>query len=280
MRPGDVDLILGRPQRPLPTREPLAKLAAERIIVTGARGSIGEAIVPILHAAGVKTWATDIGSLDVRSDYAAAAAVVAFEPTLILHLAGAKHAPEGEHDPYGACLTNTIGTANVIATGVRVVLASTCKAADPETSYGASKLIAERMTLNAGGAVARFYNVPETCGNVFGLWSAIPADEPLPVMDCYRYFISLAEAVSLTLWSMIVGPGRFTIDPGARRWIPDVAAALYPGRQLEVVPARRGDRRAEPRTAMHEALTALSPHALERITSPHDPIETTMAVAA
>jgi FlaA1/EpsC-like NDP-sugar epimerase len=32
------------------------------------------------------------------------------------------------------------------------VIASTCKAADPMTVYGASKLIAERIVLNAAAA--------------------------------------------------------------------------------------------------------------------------------
>ena len=112
---------------------------------------------------------------------------------------------------------NVLGTRNVLAhapEGSHVVTASTCKACEPETAYGASKLVAERVTLNAGGSVARFYNVVESSGNVFEIWSELDPSEPLEVTPCRRYFISLAEAVSLVVWTAILPPARYGFDPG------------------------------------------------------------------
>lgn len=255
--------------------EPLEQLAGARVLVTGALGSIGSAVVAELHAAGIAVHATDLDGvpyLDVRDRDRVAAMLSIFRPSHILHLAGAKHAPGGELDPASTARTNVHGTENVLryAAGARVVTASTCKACDPETAYGASKLIAERMTLNAGGSVARLYNVVESSGNVFRIWESLATSEPIPVSPCERYFISLADAVALVLWTAVLEPGRYAIDPAPPQRIEDVAAALYPGRpQLRIAP-RRGDRLHEPRHGRSEKATRTAVVGIVRITSPHE----------
>jgi FlaA1/EpsC-like NDP-sugar epimerase len=273
MSPADLERVLGRAPRPLGLDEPLHKLARERVLVTGAAGSIGVEIAHVLEPTGCPLLATDVDTLDVRDARAVMRAFRSFRPTVVYHLAGAKHAPEGEIDPLTVMEVNAQGTANLVAAGAtmgaKIVTASTCKSCDPETAYGASKLIAERMTLQAGGNVARFYNVVETAGNVFEIWSEIPASQPLPVTPCHRFFITLAEARALVLRSGTVGHGRYTLDPGEARWMPDVAAALYPERELVTRPPRRGDRDDEPRKARCETITPVIA-SLERVSGPHD----------
>jgi len=211
--------------------------------------------------------------VDVRDRDEVERAFEALAPRLVFHLAAAKHAPEGELDPLEVSETNVTGTANVLAAadgcGARVILASSCKACDPETAYGASKLIAERMVLNAGGSVARFYNVPETCGNVFELWRGLPEDAPLPVSPCSRYFQSRESAIGLLLAVVDLPPGRYCVDPGAPRSMASVAADLYPGRPQETIEPRRGDRLAEPLCAVHERLFPAG-NGLNRVVSQHD----------
>lgn len=252
-----------------------------RVLVTGAAGSIGEAVLPRLRERpDTLVFATDVVAadhdLDVTDPDKVRYWVATIRPTHILHLAGAKHAPEGETDPAGTFQVNTVGTANVLAAarGAKVVLASTCKACDPETAYGASKLIAERMVLNARGVVVRFFNVRETQGNVFRLWESIPVSEPIPYTDCWRYFISCADAAELTAAALDLPPGRYTVDPGTEQWMGDVAAALYPGRERIRIPARRGDRRREPFAAASERTERLHGTRFLRIISPHDPVWT------
>lgn len=254
---------------------PVTRLGRERVLITGAAGSIGTEVHRIVAAAGGAFDATDIEELDVRSLSSVEHAIGSFRPTVVFHLAGAKHAPEGEVDPLSVLAVNAVGTANVIAAAravrARVVTASTCKACDPETAYGASKLLAERLTLAAGGNVARFYNVVETAGNVFEIWSRLPASAPLPVAACTRFFITLAEATALMLWSAISPAGRYTIDPGTERFIPEVATALYPHRPVDLQVPRRGDRIAEPRHAAGEELYPVS-GPLERVRGRHDAV--------
>jgi len=263
----DLAKVLRRAERPVPYR--IDDLG--RVLVTGARGSVGRAMVDRL--VGTQVLATDLDSLDVRDAEAVRRCMVTWEPEVVFHLAGAKHAPHGEDDPFGVVETNVTGTRNVLRyapRGSRVVMASTCKACNPETAYGASKLVAERMVLNAGGVVVRYYNVVETQGNVFELWESIPPDDPIPVTSCCRFFVSLREAVALTLAAAALPPGRYTVDPGERTWMPNVATRLYGSerKQVEIAP-RRGDRLVEPRKGSHERLLSLEPP-LQRIVSPHD----------
>lgn len=254
-------------------------------MVTGGNGSLGGALRSRFVELGIWTVSTDIRTMDVRDRQAVALKVNRIAPRLIFHLAGAKHAPEGELDPAGVAETNITGTTNVLAAaekiGAKVVLASSCKACNPETAYGATKLIAERMVLNAGGTVARFYNVIETCGNVFETWRELPDTDPVPVTPCARYFISIEQAIDLLLWAAVLPTGRYCVDPGAPVRMETMAARLYPGRPQRKIPPRRGDRVREPRYAVGEVAVPLDFAGVESVWSPHDPVrETAEAIAA
>ena len=250
--PERLQAILGRRVWDIDLQPALSSLAGERILVTGAAGSIGSAVIAeLLQAPETLVYATDQHDADVTSLADVREAVDAFQPTLIFHLAAAKHAPWSEENPSQATAVNVFGTQNVITAAnvanARVITASTCKACNPETVYGATKLIAERMTLEAGGSVVRFYNTVETCGNVFRLWEELPEDAPLPVTPCGRYFIALSEAVALMLHAAVQPPGRYIVHPGRRPRVMTLAArAAHPDRMLQIVPQRRGDRLSEP----------------------------------
>jgi nucleoside-diphosphate-sugar epimerase len=241
--------VLGRAERPLALAEPLAALRSERVVVTGADGGLGRSLVRLLRSAGIAVRATDLDTLDVTSPQRSAAFA---DATLIFHLAAEKDACDGEAQPERALHVNAVGTANVLAPGIRTVLASTCKAASPETVYGASKLIAERLTLNAGGSVSRLFNVVDSPRNVFETWAALAPDEPIPVTDCTRRFISSREAVSLLVWTAALEPGRYVLTDAIPRTMREVAEELYPHRPIRAIPRRRGDRMDEPFCAPYE----------------------------
>jgi len=245
-----------------------------RVLITGASGSIGSLIQLELEGIAEEVFATDIDTLDVRDHYLINRFFRNVQPDLVLHLAGAKHAPEGEVDPYGVMVTNTIGTFNVLEAannhGIRVVVASTCKAVEPATAYGASKLVAERMALNAGAVVARYFNVIETSGNVFDIWRQFPENMPLPVAkQCSRRFITAKEAVSLTLWCCTVKSGRYIVNHTWTRSMGMVAESLYPERVMVEIKPRRGDRLVEPEIATHETKIPVI-HNVAKVVSPHD----------
>jgi FlaA1/EpsC-like NDP-sugar epimerase len=265
-------------------KEALGLLIGARVLVTGAAGSIGAELTRVIADANVDVIGTDKHTMDVTSYGEVREVCRELRPSLIFHLAGAKHAPLGEEDPWEAASVNITGTGNVLdvaeSVGARVVTASTCKACNPETAYGATKLIAERMTLNAGGSVARFYNVRESSGNVFEIWRLLPDQAPIPVTPCRRRFMSLDDAVRLLLWSALLPSGRYTVTPAPLEAMTDVATRLYPLRPQVEIPPRRGDRLEEPEMAVQESTILVSPTVgIARIASVHDvPVE--MAVAA
>lgn len=243
------------------------------ILVTGAEGSVGRRLVARLRSEGQPVHATDI-EVDVSNRMLVRALFEQIRPEVVFHLAGAKHAFEGELEPMHATRVNVNGTMNVIegaaAVGAKVVFSSTCKACDPETAYGATKLIAERLVLNAGGVVVRFYNIPESDGNVFRLWETIPTARPIPFTDCWRYFISMEQALDLTVAAQDFPCGRYVCDPGLSRHMRTVAEDLYPRRETIEVPRRRGDRFREPLRAECEEIWPLKGSPYCEVRSPYD----------
>ena len=272
-----IELILARPEHPLDNSQDLIALKKAKVLITGGRGSLGQEVVRSFESAGVAFALTDIEECDVTNFNQVDEVVQGYQPTHILHLAADKHAPEGELFPESTLSINTLGTINIFNSankvGAKVVIASTCKSCDPETVYGSSKLIAERIALNNNGTVARFYNVVNTQGNVYEIWDNIPVSDEIKVADCYRYFISADEARSLLVRCVAISatnPGRYIFQPGVSHFMPDIAQRLYPNRKITHIPPRRGDRRIEPLSASSERLTIIEDR-LCKVYSPHDP---------
>jgi len=274
--------LCGREEREPPPIEQLG-----RVLITGAAGTVGEALSRVLlplsfeerqpHVSSIAP--TDVvakhgvGHLDVLNGELLVSQFAMYRPDVVFHMAGAKHAPEGEMDPWNVLQVNAMGTRNVIqaagTVGAKVVLASTCKACDPETAYGASKLIAERLVLNAKGVVVRYHNIVNSSGNVFEKWRSLYKHEPVEFTRCQRHFISLKEAVWLTAWAASQASGRYVLDPGVRVLMGDVAEALYPSREKKLIEMRRGDRAVEPLIAASESYVPAR-KGIWRVKSPHD----------
>ena len=247
-----------------------------QVLITGGAGSIGPALIQELTSRGHECVSFDLGQNpfhDVRYPFD-----LEQKPDVVYHLAADKHAPDGEAHPYATQHVNIEGTRNALALGCKTILASTCKAAVPETVYGASKMIAERMVLNAfGGVVGRLYNVTESNRNVFQLWAQQHKETGrIQVTRCERYFITLDEACMFLADLLHVDGGRYAPDPGpihkmelvARKWCND--RSLDPDTVIEHVSARRGDRLKEPLCGFHETVVGVAERSFKQILNPHD----------
>jgi O-antigen biosynthesis protein WbqV len=156
---------------------------------------------------------------DIRDRERIGRVIAEARPQLVFHAAALKHVPLVEDNPLEGVATNAVGTRNVAdacrAADVDVmVLISTDKAVNPASVMGATKRLAEMYCQaldlkrgHASGARTRFVTV--RFGNVLGsTGSVVPLFRrqlerggPLTVThpDMQRYFMTVAEAVSLVL---------------------------------------------------------------------------------
>ncbi|MDZ7627741.1 MAG: polysaccharide biosynthesis protein [Parvularculaceae bacterium] len=197
-------------------------------------------------------------------------------PELIFHAAALKHVPLVELNPCAGVATNLIGTRNVADAAQKVrakamVQISTDKAVNPIGMMGATKrlgelycqaldLQSERDCVATRFFTVRFGNVLGSSGSVVPLFRRQLRDGlPLTVthQDMTRFFMTIHEAVSLTLHSAHAGltnntkRGRiFVLDMGEPVRVLDIAhrmirlSGFEPGVDVEVkfIGARPGEK--------------------------------------
>src|SRR5574340_629447 len=134
---------------------------------------------------------------------------------VVVHAAALKQVPACEYNPMEAIKTNIIGTSNVVEAamdaGVKKVMAlSTDKAVNPVNLYGATKLAAEKLTVQsnayAGGLATRFScvrygNVVGSRGSVVPVFLKQRETGAITITDdrMTRFWISLEQGVRFVI---------------------------------------------------------------------------------
>ncbi len=165
-----------------------------------------------------------------------------YRPQIVFHAAAHKHVPLMEDNASEAITNNILGTRNVVqaaqAVGVECfVLISTDKAVNPTSIMGASKRAAELLVHQAarqsGGryVAVRFGNVLGSRGSVVLTFKKqIAAGGPITVTHpaITRFFMTIPEAVQLTLQAAVLGQGGevMVLDMGDPVKIADLAQDL------------------------------------------------------
>ncbi len=135
---------------------------------------------------------------------------------VVIHAAALKQVDSCEYNPLEAKKTNIDGTANVIDAALdcgvgKVLMVGTDKAVDPVNLYGATKLVAEKLMVDANAysgkdgtrfSSTRYGNVISSRGSVLPRFMAqYAAAEPLTVTDpnMTRFVITIDQAVAFVL---------------------------------------------------------------------------------
>ena len=193
---------------------------------------------------------------------------------IVVHAAALKQVPACEYNPLEAIKTNILGSSNVIEAaldaGVKKVLAlSTDKAVNPINLYGTTKLAAEKLFVQsnayAAGTATRFScvrygNVVGSRGSVIPIFVQQRKTGKLSITDerMTRFWLTLDQGVHFVIRSIenMVGGEVFVPKIPSTR-ICDLAKAIAPQSELEVVGIRPGEKLHEVLIHEDEARTTI-----------------------
>jgi len=184
---------------------------------------------------------------------------------IVFHTAALKHVPIIEYNPFEAINTNVIGSRNVIEACLsenvdRVVGVGTDKAVSPLNTYGATKLLMEKLFTTASNYLdkdkhktkfisLRYGNVLGSSGSVIPKFiQQIKSNQKITITDpeMTRFSITMDEALDFILESTISGKGSEVFIPKLRAYkIDDVKVALQElidNTGEEKIPVRQGEK--------------------------------------
>ncbi len=178
---------------------------------------------------------------------------------VVVHAAALKQVPACEYNPIEAVKTNIEGGKNVIEAALdqkvpRVLALSTDKAVNPVNLYGATKLVAEKLFVQANAyagldgtkfSSVRYGNVIGSRGSVVPLFQQQRASGRITITDerMTRFWLSLDQGVRFVMScieKMHGGEVFIPKIPSIR--ITDLAAAMAPGCAIDKIGIRPGEK--------------------------------------
>ena len=237
----------------------------KKILITGGTGSLGNALTQRLLEQGADTIRifsrNESKQLEMESkfnddrlrfligdvrDYERLERAVE-DIDIVFHAAALKHVPVIEYNPFEAIKTNILGSQNVINACLhenvdRAICVGTDKAVSPLNTYGATKLLMEKLFVTAKNYLKkerhqtkfialRYGNVLGSSGSVIPKFiDQIKNKEKLTITDSSmtRFSISMNEALDFILKATEIGKGSEIFVPKLKAYsILDVKDALF-----------------------------------------------------
>ena len=183
---------------------------------------------------------------------------------IVVHAAALKQVPACEYNPMEAVKTNIMGTSNVVEAaldaGVKKVMAlSTDKAVNPVNLYGATKLAAEKLTVQSNAYAAgsatryscvRYGNVVGSRGSVVPVFLKQRQNGSVTITDdrMTRFWLSLEQGVRFVINCLEQMEGGEVFVPKIPSMkVIDLARAIAPKARVDIVGIRPGEK-------LHEVL--------------------------
>ena len=183
---------------------------------------------------------------------------------IVVHAAALKQIPSCEYNPFEAVKTNILGAQNVINAAIdnnveKVMAISTDKAVNPVNLYGATKLCAEKMFIQANSYVGtrrtrlscvRYGNVVGSRGSIIPLFKEQKKTNTLTITDerMTRFWITLDQGVEFVIKCIeLMHGGEVFIPKIPSMRVMDLAKAIAPGSKIRFIGIRPGEK-------LHEVL--------------------------
>lgn len=184
----------------------------------------------------------------------------------VIHAAAMKQVPACEYNPFEAIKTNIHGAQNIIDAALdrgveKVVALSTDKAVNPINLYGGTKLVSDKLFISANSysgfagtrfSVVRYGNVSGSRGSIIPYFQELVRNgcQRLPITDprMTRFWMTLDTASDLVVKAITESFGGETYvfkNPSYK--VIDIAEAINPGGELDIVGIREGEK-------LHEAM--------------------------
>ncbi|MFZ1077768.1 MAG: polysaccharide biosynthesis protein [Nitrosotalea sp.] len=183
---------------------------------------------------------------------------------IVIHAAALKHVPVAEYNPFEAVKTNVYGAQNLIEAcldnNVEHALAiGTDKAVSPFNTYGATKLLMERLFISANYykgnhktkfSCVRYGNVLGSRGSIIQVFSnQIREGRKITITDptMTRFNITMSQALDLIMRALKTGTGGEVFIPKLKAYtvgdIKDAIVELMKKKnEVERIPVRPGEK--------------------------------------
>lgn len=263
-----VEELIGREEIEVESGAIEEYIQGKTVLVTGAGGSIGSEICrQLLHFKAERIIAVGRGEhsiytlkrvldeyaqyfdkrdiqyyiADINDAARMEKIILKEKPHIVFHAAAHKYVDIMEVNPQEAVRNNCLGTRTVLEVSKKAgvsqfVFISTDKAVRPVSVMGATKRMAEMITLAYNGITmrtccVRFGNVIGSRGSVIPLfYQQIAKGGPVTIThpEMTRYFMSIPEAVMLVINAAVLSHGGeiFVLDMGRQYRVEDVARNL------------------------------------------------------
>jgi len=194
--------------------------------------------------------------------------------TVVVHAAALKQVPACEYNPFEAIQTNIMGGRNVIDAAInqgvhRILALSTDKAVNPINLYGATKLCAEKMFVQANAyagaqdtrfSCARYGNVVGSRGSVIPVFMEQRKRGKITITDprMSRFWMTLEHGVRFVLRCIEqMHGGEIFVPKIPSMTLNALAEAIAPGCEVEYIGIRSGEKLHEVLVSEDEARNTL-----------------------